>query len=178
MATKKDDAAPSPEDLGLPLEAIDDVMKSESGEDPEIQAEGPAPKRRGRPAGSNAKKTGETPRKTASRKSDDVAAMARQICGLHQMASMVTGLPELVISEQEGFMLAKGVDAMAEEYGLALSGKTGAAIQLFGAAALVYLPRMLLIKARAAKVKADEVKRDETALDGSGLVHHVNSATH
>lgn len=123
-----------------------------------------APKRRGRPPGSKNGDKGEAPQKSASRQKKDTEDLAHQIVGLHALAAMATGLQELVISETEGSMLANGLNAVAQEYGLSFTGKTGAAIQLFGALGMVYVPRLFMIKQR---MESERQKREaEKPLDG------------
>jgi len=120
-----------------------------------VEAEPIAPKaRRGRPPKSPIEETaieGEkktTPKARTKKAVTDPAQLGKQIKGLHAMAAIVTGIPELMIDEQEGELLANALNAVAEEYGLSISGKTGAAIQLFGACAMIYAPRLLLLKKR------------------------------
>ena len=110
---------------------------------------------RGRPKGSTtgAKKeaTKAPPKKRAESTKLDTEKLGKQIVGLHMLVAQVTGLPEAVISESEGKVLAESLDAFCAEYGLALTGKTGAAVQMFGAAAMIYAPRVMAVKFRAAK---------------------------
>lgn len=150
MAAKSEN--PTPEEMGIQPEIIPPETPPETP--PEIEPK----RRRGRPpkdaAAPGAEKK-EGPKKTASRKAEDTEALAHQLVGLHQFAALATGLPELVISEKEGQMLAKGINAVADEYGLSLSGKTGAALQFLAAAAMVYVPRGLAIKARAEKARRE-----------------------
>lgn len=80
--------------------------------------------------------------------------MAKQIQGLHHIASVATGLEELRINEMEAAMLSRALTGVSEEYGLSLSGKTGATLQLLGVMAMVYVPRLGAIKAKAAARKA------------------------
>lgn len=90
-------------------------------------------------------------RRGAKLSAEAVNDLAVQIEGLHVIAAMATGQPILKIDPKEALMLAKGISAVAEEYGLALDGKTGAAMQLFGAAAMVYGRRAwALLQARKA----------------------------
>lgn len=94
------------------------------------------------------------PRKTAKAKSVDTESLGKQIAGVHQIAAMMTGLPELAITPEEGAHLAKAITAVCDEYGLNFDGKTGAAIQLFAAAGMVYGPRAFAIVARMRQQKA------------------------
>lgn len=149
MANKTD---PTPEEMGLNPETVPPETAAETP--PETEPK----RRRGRPpkdAGATTGERKEGPKKTASRKAEDTDALAHQLVGLHQFAALATGLQELVISEKEGQMLAKGVNAVADEYGLSLSGKTGAALQLIAAAAMIYVPRGLMIKARVEKARRE-----------------------
>src|SRR5690349_15268978 len=128
-----------------------------------------APKRRGRPPGSGKKQGGdETPNavpggdstggaKRGPKKrgktfnADDLVNLATQIKGLHVLGAMMTGIPELQLHDKEAEMLAGGVVAVAKEYNLDISGKTGAMIQLAAACAAIYVPRLIMVKARVAK---------------------------
>lgn len=84
----------------------------------------------------------------------DASDMGKQIAGLHQLAALFTGIPEFALAPQEAEMLGQAVAAVCEEYDLSMSGKTGAALQLFAAAAMVYGPRVGLIGARVKANKA------------------------
>lgn len=93
----------------------------------------------------------------AKMSAEAVSTLAKQIQGMHAMAAMMTGIPILAISVEESQLLAGGISAVAEEYGLELDGKTGAALQLFGAAAMVYAPRILQIQAAKRAARANTV---------------------
>lgn len=101
-----------------------------------------------------------TTRKPTKKKTSKVIE-GKQIAGLHAVAAHLTGIPELVISDQEGDLLASGLQAVAEEYGLELGGKTGAAIQLLSAAAVVYLPRFAAFTQKQKAMQNE--RKDENA---------------
>lgn len=107
--------------------------------------------------------TAAKPKSRAKKAEINVSELAAQIHGMHAMISMMTGLAELQIHEKEAEALAKGVVAVTEQYGFEISGKTGASLQLFAAAAMVYAPRVFAIKARMAHAKA------QSTVDTSGL---------
>lgn len=88
-------------------------------------------------------------------KTSDAGTLAKSLVGIHALASMVTGIPEAQLSEAEGEALAAGVIAVCDEYGFSIDGKTGAAMQLFGACAMIYGPRVFMFKARQAKEAYD-----------------------
>lgn len=148
------------------------------------QPEAAAPKRRGRPPkapsleqekieGAGAATAAPKPsRKKQSRGAADVGALAKQLVGIHQMASMLTGIGELQISEGEAQMLAGGVLGVAEQYDLSIDGKTGAAIQLLAAAAMVYAPRAMHIMAKAKKAREAQA----TTVQFSEAVHATAAA--
>ena len=94
-------------------------------------------------------KRGRPPSKLKGLSIEAQANLAKQIQGLHFIAATATGLPELQISDQEAAMLADGIAAVSREYGLSMDGKTGAALQLIAAAAIVYAPRFKSINNRA-----------------------------
>lgn len=144
------------------------ISPGDSG--PQIE---PPKKRRGRPpknpelseekigADTGAKKR--TYKKSANDAPIDSANLAKQIQGVHMAAATITGLRELVISEGESIMLAESLCAVSREYGLAISGKTGATIQLIAAAAMIYAPRFIVINERIKKNKAQTVDYSMTA---------------
>jgi hypothetical protein len=125
----------------------------------------PPKKRRGRPPlsetkiGADTKTTGAKtgPKKRAVYGDQAAKSLSKQLMGLHIMAMHITGAPEMQIGENEADMLANAVINVAQEYNLSLSGKTGAAIQLFGVAAMVYLPRIQAINNRKRSEKARDI---------------------
>lgn len=94
-----------------------------------------------------AAKRGRKPNSRTTKKSDP-KELGKQIVGVHLMISMMTGLKEIQLSDVEGEQLAGAVIGVAEQYNLAIDGKTGAAIQLLAACAMVYAPRALMIRHR------------------------------
>lgn len=80
---------------------------------------------------------------------DEIALMGKQLVGLHIMVAQISGMGELAIGDQEGFLLAQSIVNVADQYDLAIDGKTGAALQLAMTAAMIYGPRALAIRARA-----------------------------
>lgn len=135
-----------------------------SDEEPTVAAEKvetePPKRRRGRP--SNAEKLLEEKtvgassstkeKRTYKKKSDNaipnVENLAKQIQGLHFIAAKMSGFAELIVDERESLMLAESIVNIAREYDLAMSGKTGAMIQLLGVSAIIYLPRFVAINER------------------------------
>ncbi len=129
------------------------------------------PKRRGRPPGSGKKSpldekpvestsAGDTgpkrgrPRKAPEYDGEARARFAKQVQGIHLMAAQFTGAQEFLLSEPESVMLADGIIAVSIEYGLSLSGKTGALLQLLAAAGMIYVPRFAHLNRRMAAEKA------------------------
>lgn len=98
-------------------------------------------------------------KKTAAKQvkfsADTVTLMGKQLVGVHMIAAQVTGLPELIIGDAEGLALAQGIVLVAEQYNLSIDGKTGAAMQLFFTAAMIYGPRALSINAKIKQAKAN-----------------------
>jgi len=122
----------------------------------------PPKKRRGRPpnsskileektVGNEAPKEKRAYKKKAQYDNSTIENLARQIQGLHFIAVKMSGFKELEISESESVMLAESVVNVAREYDLALSGKTGALLQLTGVAVMIYLPRLMSINERKAQ---------------------------
>lgn len=168
------------------------------GETPESSG-APAAKKRGRP--SNAEKAarasgtstaetiergstasaapGRKPSKNSKRvTASDVGALAKQLVGLHQLGAMISGIPEVMISDADGALLATGIVAVCEEYDLSIDGKTGAALQLLGAMAIVYAPKAFKVSARmsaqkkAAQNEAQQTQRSaEFEMGANGTVY-------
>jgi len=134
------------------------------------QNEPPVKRGRGRPSNAEKKLIAEgvphasasqatpkpTRQKKAAKSGEEIAALGKQLAGIHQMAAMLTGMPELAIHEQEGVMLAGGILGVADQYDLSIDGKTGAALQLLAAAAMVYGPRLMQINARMKQAKKNQ----------------------
>lgn len=126
-------------------------------------------KPRGRPSKKSAK---------PSFDSDARLALANQVKGLHTLAAMGTGIPELNLADQEAIMLADAMANVAEQYGLSLGGKTGALIQMAAACALIYAPRFAAlnerVKANKAKVVqgTDVTPHQEIRTDGAAATAH------
>ena len=130
-----DDAPPVKRRRGRPPKDANAPQKESVG--------GAAPKR-GRPAKSD--------KKVYSL--DEIALMGKQLVGLHMMVAQIGGLPELQLADQEGLLLAQSIINVADQYDLAIDGKTGAALQLAMTAAMIYAPRALAIRARARQQQA------------------------
>lgn len=85
----------------------------------------------------------EKPQRRKSRKPN--ANAVAQIVGVHKMISLVPGMEAFAIEETEAQILAEGMQGIADEYGVALSGKTGATLNLLIALGMVYGPRFYLL---------------------------------
>lgn len=118
-----------------------DQRSGNNAEDLLAQAVGggdaPTGKKPGRPAGKS--------------KGGDPVAIGNQLVGIHQLVAMFTGTPEMQISPEEGKALGEAVVGVCNEYGLSVDGKTGAAIQLFAACAMIYAPRVMAVRYRYAQ---------------------------
>lgn len=101
------------------------------------------------------------PRKSASLSSDDVLSLAKQVQGMHQLAALASGIPELIVDENEAVLLSGAIAKVSEEYGLSLTGKTGAMLQLLAAAGMIYAPRLVAV---AKRVKAQKQQRSTPSL--------------
>lgn len=147
---------------------------------PETENTGVPPvKKRGRPPGSGKKtpesieaggapvggatKPGKRPKQSFDR--ETIGLMGKQLVGLHLVAAMSTGLPEMQLNDAEGLALAQGIIGVCEQYDLSLDGKTGAALQLAMTAGMIYGPRLLAVRKRAA---AEQAARTVSTTDNNG----------
>lgn len=113
----------------------------------------------------SANKPGRKPGKKAAPSGE---ALGKQLVGIHALAAMFLQIPEVQISEAEGVQLGSAIVAVCEEYNLSITGKTGAAIQLFAAAAMIYAPRAFVVKARIDSQRtAQEAARNANAQVGN-----------
>lgn len=116
--------------------------------------------------------TGDTPKRGRPPKRQapevDAPALAKQLMGLHMMGAVITGAPELQLTEAEAIGLAEAVAAIAREYNLSIDGKTGAAIQFIGACAVIYIPRLLKIKQRKLAHTAHDADEPPIASEANG----------
>jgi hypothetical protein len=82
----------------------------------------------------------------------DVSVLAKNLKGIHELAAKIVpikgpdGKMLLALDDMEASQLAEAVASVAKEYDFEMSGKTGAAIQLFGVAAMIYGPRIYVIQ--------------------------------
>jgi hypothetical protein len=118
--------------------------KNAPGETPAAVEGGAAPaKPRGRPA------------KKKELTGEQLGTFYKQIAGVHLLAAGMLGIPELQLSEPEAKALGESVMAVCDEYGLSMSGKTGAAVMLLSTAAMIYAPRFFQVRARVMKAQAE-----------------------
>lgn len=179
------------EELAMHLNAKDDPVeelveqpKAEplATNDPVVEGE-PPKKKRGRPFGATSAEkileeslgasTGSTNsakpgRKSSAKQKTDPTALAKNLIGIHTLVAMMTGIQEAQISPDEASQLAVAVCGVCEEYDLAISGKTGAAIQLFAAAAMVYAPRVFMFKMRMAQEAANHAAEQARDVSPAG----------
>jgi hypothetical protein len=171
---------------------------------PEIQQ---TRKRRGRPFGARTavppleettvRADGEPPTDSGTQtrkrrsKSVDVSELAKQLRGIHSLAANIIPIrmPDgsggskllLELSDTEATQLATAISGIAKEYDLAIDGKTGAAIQLFAAAAMIYGPRIYVIqKIRTShqqqqRQQTAEAAPDATVVAEQGLNGHATA---
>lgn len=155
------------------VEKIEPVAAAPAAPTPDENAGVTAPKKRGRPpkvapanGEANPVPEGEKPsgskrgrpskKKGVSFSGDDISTLAKQVTGLHQLAAIATGIPELQITEEEGQMLGMSIANVAQEYDLSLDGKTGALLQLAAACGMIYVPRFLALKKRVVAAQAQK----------------------
>lgn len=125
------------------------------------------PKRRGRPPGSKNRSRDESTLTEASpldgapaakrgrpRKVHfeiDQAALARQIKGTHGLVAFATGMPELMLGDDESNQLAVAFVNFAREFDFEPNPKVMAGLELAGVMGFVYIPRVIKIAGRLKK---------------------------
>lgn len=79
----------------------------------------------------------------------DKKQLAKQIFGAHQICGLMTGLPELALTEPESEALAEAIIGIAPYYDLSLAPKTLAHIQLVTTVIMIYGPKVYAVYVRA-----------------------------
>jgi hypothetical protein len=146
----------------------------EAPETPEENNPTPAPKKRGRKSRAEieaAVERGELPASALDRsppakrgrkpKQDSAAVekLAKSVQGLHSLAALLTGMPELEISEADARAVCESVGEVGREFGAgAVSPKTLAILGLIGTLAFVYAPIYVEIRGRIRASKAKQVE--------------------
>jgi hypothetical protein len=135
-----------------------------------LQAQSPPPTdAAGSPQGASPK-----PRKRRS-KPVDLGELAKKIQGTHMMLAIMTGLTEMQVTEAEATMLAGALADCAREFDMAPNGKAVAVVQLLGVSAIIYLPRVALLKA---KIDAKKRERPVTVDENGKEVPNGPPAAH
>lgn len=160
---------------------VQEVAGNAPAEQPDAPNSEPPKRKRGRPSdaeralkeslGVPGAETGGAKRGPKPKaKGSDPSTLAKSLVGIHQLAAMVTQIPEAQLSEGEAQALAEAVIAVCNEYGLSIDGKTGAAMQLFGACAMVYGPRVFSFRMRMAQQRVQMEK--EAQANGATQAPH------
>ncbi len=164
--------------MGIELDGIE-KQQSDLQSLPEIIE----PKKRGRKSKANPAAEGndasenaqqvpgaDTPKERKRRKKQiGFESMAKQIQGLHGFIAMSTGISELTLSEDESKLLAEAAVNFANEFDLIINPKVTASLQLFGACAMIYGPRLLMLKKRANEAAKSKLILPETPVEESNI---------
>ena len=153
---------------------LDPVVPDETPTPPEENGADDAPpkRRRGRPSknseGLNEEKIepGATKARPGPKKrkfgGESIEILAKQLEGIHQMAAMMMGEPIVILSTAEAVMLATAVVGIAEEYGVVLTGKMAATLQLLGVAGIIYVPRFIEIQRKHSRNPPNTVENEHS----------------
>ncbi|RWZ84875.1 MAG: hypothetical protein EO766_16955 [Hydrotalea sp. AMD] len=96
-------------------------------------------------------------RKRGRRKSN--ANAVQQVIGIHKMVSMLPGMEIWAIDEAEAQTITEAMALVSEEYGVQISGKTGATLNLIMALGMVYGPRAYVM------IQQSKQRKKELALE-------------
>lgn len=155
-AEEKETIPPTPESVEGVSDEVAEPVKRKRGRPPK-NPDAPSP---GGKSGSSKSSSSGPRRKNA--KPVDIKAFAKQLAGIHVIAGMISGIPEIVINEDEAEILAVAVVDICDEYGLAIDGKTGATLQLIGAVSMIYGPKAFQFYIR----KIQEQQKKGMVVDG------------
>lgn len=118
-------------------------------------ANGTWERRRGRKRG-HGSNSGPRPKASKADLNNAIDALTKTLVIVHAGIAGVTKMPELVIDDSEGRMLAAAAANVLEEFDLKPDPKTQAIVGLVIAGATVYGPRAVLIQMRRAQEKAEK----------------------
>lgn len=157
---------PDPDDEVLsPSPGVDDAPPKKRRGRPPKNPESVAEEKIGSDAGPGKAKPGPKKRKFGG---ESVDLLAKQLAGIHNMAAMIMGEPVMILSETESVMLATALVGIAEEYGVMLTGKMAATLQLLGVAGMVYVPRFIDIQRKHARNPPNTVENGHNPNDQPG----------
>ena len=107
-------------------------------------------------------------RKGKKREADpeSLEELASKIKGLHQLAYMATGLEDVLITDKQAGMLAASIDSVSREFGVMLSGKTGAIIGMVLTMAMIYAPKVFIVMAKIDAMKKAKASQSGNVVDG------------
>ncbi len=105
-------------------------------------------------------------KKTREADPESIADLSNTILGFHQLAYMATGLEDVLITEKQAGMLATSMDNVSREFGIALSGKTGAIIGMLATCAMIYVPKALTISMKINAMKKAKATQGGNVVDG------------
>lgn len=103
----------------------------------------------------------------------DKDALAAEVVKAHLLIAKWTKQPALQVDENEARILASAVEAVCVEFGIELSGKSGALTQAIYALLIVYGPRVPAFQEvmerakRAARSAPVTVEGEATAVNGA-----------
>lgn len=112
----------------------------------------------------------------------DAVAIARQLSGLHAVGAFVAHCPDIALDDAEALEFAHSVELVLHEYSIPMSGKLIALLGLFGTAAAIYIPRIILIRKRIETARSDQARtinvppRHEPAPEPGAFVHEAARA--
>lgn len=133
---------------------------------PQLQEQSTSPGNEAKPKRAYTKKT-----ERVTFDSDSTRKLAKQLEGIHLMIASITKLNELCISDVESMMLAQSLQTMSAEYNLSLDGKTGATIQLVATAAMIYVPRVIVINNKIKQAQQPRNNVVDLGIVGNGEVN-------
>lgn len=100
-------------------------------------------------------------------RSEQIGGLAEQIFGLHQLASMMTGLQSLLITDKQAVALAGPVIDCAKKWNIPLSVEGWPELQLLATAAAIYVPLAATLQMEIAARRAKSAHPEDQPGDPS-----------
>jgi hypothetical protein len=87
-------------------------------------------------------------RKKGNATNDEILARAQILAGIHATIAMFSGIPEMMLQENEAMSLATASLNFESEFGFEINTKAVTAVALIGTMGRVYIPKVMQVKQR------------------------------
>lgn len=166
LKAKEKEPSESSEEPAAPSVAFAPAAEPEPEAEPEARTE-----RRGRPKGSTGKK-----KKDREREAQTPETLTKLLLSCHEMLAALTGIPELLLSQEEAEKMGGAVHDVEVLYGELpyISPEVRAWTNLALTSVLIYWPRYVVIRKREREEAARDIDVTPIRQPGSGVAPNMS----